>query len=121
MGIEDWEIWHNKGLCFMYLKLYDEAVECFQQANGIQRHDATYMQLGKVFTLKEDIQAAIEIYIEALEFSPENAEILTTVGLLYLRLGENYRAFDYLGKYAKGDICGLCKMRVPTRTTSQRV
>lgn len=24
-------------------------------------------------------------------------EILTTVGLLYLRLGENYRAFDFLG------------------------
>ncbi len=24
-------------------------------------------------------------------------ELLTTVGLLYLRLGENYKAFEYLG------------------------
>ena len=35
--------------------------------------------------------------MEALEFSPENPELLTTVGLLYLRLGENYKAFDFLG------------------------
>jgi Bardet-Biedl syndrome 4 protein len=39
----------------------------------------------------------VEVYLEALEFSPENPEILTTVGLLYLRLGENYKAFDFLG------------------------
>eukprot|EP00002_Diphylleia_rotans_P014614 TRINITY_DN2847_c0_g1_i4.p1 TRINITY_DN2847_c0_g1~~TRINITY_DN2847_c0_g1_i4.p1 ORF type:complete len:269 (-),score=49.97 TRINITY_DN2847_c0_g1_i4:290-1096(-) len=63
----------------------------------IQRHDSTYLQLGKVYTLMEDYKAATEVYLEALEFSPENPELLTTVGLLYLRLGDNYRAFDYLG------------------------
>lgn len=31
------------------------------------------------------------------ENSPENPEILTTLGLLYLRVGENYKAFDYFG------------------------
>lgn len=97
IGIDDWEIHHNKGLCCLYLKNNKGAIEAFQQANAIQRHDATYMQLGKVHTLQEDYKAAIEVYLEALEFSPENAEILTTVGLLYLRLGENYRAFDFLG------------------------
>jgi Bardet-Biedl syndrome 4 protein len=96
-GVEDWEIWHNKGLCFMYLKNYASAVECFRAANSIQRHDTTFMQLGKVFSLQENYKAAIDVYLEALEFSPENPEILTTVGLLYLRLGENYRAFDFLG------------------------
>ena len=48
IGIEDWEIWHNKGLCLMYLKHYDRSIECFRRANLIQRHDATFMQLGKV-------------------------------------------------------------------------
>uniref|UniRef100_A0A7S3GDF2 Uncharacterized protein n=1 Tax=Palpitomonas bilix TaxID=652834 RepID=A0A7S3GDF2_9EUKA len=97
IGIDDWEIWHNKGLCNMFLKKYKEAIESFRHANSIQRHDATYMQLGKVYTLQENYKAAIEVYLEALEFSPENPEILTTIGLLYLRLGENYRAFDFLG------------------------
>eukprot|EP00002_Diphylleia_rotans_P014613 TRINITY_DN2847_c0_g1_i3.p1 TRINITY_DN2847_c0_g1~~TRINITY_DN2847_c0_g1_i3.p1 ORF type:complete len:350 (-),score=51.14 TRINITY_DN2847_c0_g1_i3:152-1201(-) len=94
---DDWEIWHNEGVCFVYIKDYEKAVESFKRANMIQRHDSTYLQLGKVYTLMEDYKAATEVYLEALEFSPENPELLTTVGLLYLRLGDNYRAFDYLG------------------------
>lgn len=97
IGVDDWEIWHNKGMCFMYMKHYDKAVECFRQANSSQRHDTTFVQLGKVYTMQENYKAAIDVYLEALEFSPENPEILTTIGLLYLRLGENYRAFDFLG------------------------
>ena len=97
VGIEDWEIWHNQGLCYMYLKEFDQAVDAFRRANVLQRHDATFVQLGKVYTLQENYKAAIDVYLEALEFSPENPNILTTLGLLYLRLGENYRAFDFLG------------------------
>eukprot|EP01029_Cantina_marsupialis_P027311 TRINITY_DN75_c0_g1_i3.p1 TRINITY_DN75_c0_g1~~TRINITY_DN75_c0_g1_i3.p1 ORF type:complete len:400 (+),score=56.32 TRINITY_DN75_c0_g1_i3:137-1336(+) len=93
----DWEIHHNKGLCFTYLKRYDEAADCFRSANEIQRHDASFMQLGKVFSLQDNYKGAVDVLLEALEFSPENSELLTTVGLLYLRMGANYRAFDYLG------------------------
>mmetsp|Transcript_29413 Transcript_29413/g.79061 ORF Transcript_29413/g.79061 Transcript_29413/m.79061 type:complete len:409 (+) Transcript_29413:107-1333(+) len=94
---EDWEVFHNQGLCHMYLKQYDKAIDCFRQANSIQQHDVTYMQLGKVYTIQDDFREAVNVYLEALEFSPDNPEMLTTVGLLYLRLGENYRAFDFLG------------------------
>ncbi|KAJ9472868.1 Bardet-Biedl syndrome 4 protein-like protein [Diplonema papillatum] len=94
---EDWEISHNMGLCYLYLKNYDKAEESFMKANVIQRHDATYMQLGKLYTLQDKYHDAIEVYLEALDYSPENPELLTTVGLLYLRLSENFKAFDYLG------------------------
>ena len=53
LGTDDWEIYHNKGLCHMYLKEYVEAVEDFQLANEIEKHDVTYIQLGKVYTLQE--------------------------------------------------------------------
>ena len=43
------------------------------------------------------------MYCEALEHSPENAEILTTVGLLYIRMGENGDAFKYLGTSLASD------------------
>ena len=102
---EDWEIWHNKGLCHMYPKQYDESVECFQSANdGGCHHDTTYRQMGKVFTLQERYQEAVDVYLEALEFSPDNPELLTTVGLLYLRMGENYRVFEYLGNSFSVDL-----------------
>merc|ERR1712100_554141 len=94
---DDWEIWHNKGLCQMYLRQYEQAVDCFSRANSIQRHDITFMQLGKVYALQEDYKSAIDVFTEALEFSAENAEVLTTLGILYLRMGENFKAFDYLG------------------------
>jgi len=81
----------------MFLKRPEDAKEAFLRANSIQRHDCTFMQLGQLFTQQEDYKGAIEVYLEALEFSPENPEILTTIGLLYLRLGENFRAFDFLG------------------------
>ena len=32
-----------------------------------------------------------------MQFSPENCEILTTIGLLYIRIGENFQAFQFLG------------------------
>jgi uncharacterized protein HemY len=35
--------------------------------------------------------------MEALELCPENPELLTTVGLLFLKLGNNTKAFEYLG------------------------
>jgi len=37
-----------------------------------------------VYTALLDYKKAIEIYLEGLEFSPENPEILTTIGLLYI-------------------------------------
>ena len=35
--------------------------------------------------------------MEGLEFAPENPEILTTIGLLYIWAGENFQAFQFLG------------------------
>ena len=33
---EDWEIWHNKGLCLAYLRKFDDAKEALMRANSIQ-------------------------------------------------------------------------------------
>lgn len=94
---DDWELHHNAGQCYMYLKQFDAAEENFMRSNVIQRHDSTYLQLGKLYTMQDKYSEAIDTYVEALEFSPESPELLTTIGLLFLRMGENNKAFDYLG------------------------
>mmetsp|Transcript_54708 Transcript_54708/g.150747 ORF Transcript_54708/g.150747 Transcript_54708/m.150747 type:complete len:413 (-) Transcript_54708:406-1644(-) len=97
LSADDWEIWHNKGLCYIHMKQLGLAIESFQRANSIQRHDATYMQLGKVYQLQENFEEALKVYQDAIDFSPENPELLTTVGLVWLRLQENPKAFEQLG------------------------
>ncbi|KAJ8601425.1 hypothetical protein CTAYLR_005942 [Chrysophaeum taylorii] len=93
----DWEIHHNSGLCHAHLKQYEEAIACFTRANAICRHDDTFLQLGKVYQQQDRHADALRVYQDALDFSPENPELLCMVGLTYLRLDDHQRAFDYLG------------------------
>lgn len=43
------------------------------------------------------------MYAEGLEYSPDNAEIMTTIGLLFIRMGDNASAFDQLGRSLSHD------------------
>jgi Bardet-Biedl syndrome 4 protein len=79
------------------------AAENFVKANSIEQHDSTFLQLGKVYALQADYQAAVKVCLEALLFCPDNAEVLTTIGLLYLRMGESLKAFDFLGNSLSND------------------
>ncbi|XP_041034170.1 Bardet-Biedl syndrome 4 protein isoform X1 [Carcharodon carcharias] len=94
---KDWEISHNLGVCFMHLKNFEKAKEHLNYALQTSRHDLTFMVLGKLHLLEGTTQNAIETYKKAVEFSPENAELLTTLGLLYLQLGMYQKAFEHLG------------------------
>ena len=49
---------------------YEHGVDSFTKANSIQRHDVTFMQLGKVYALQEDYKSAIDVYTEARHTAP---------------------------------------------------
>ncbi|EMP38932.1 Bardet-Biedl syndrome 4 protein [Chelonia mydas] len=91
------EICHNLGVCYMYLKHFNKAKDQLNDALQLNRHDLTYMMLGKIHLLQGETDKAIEVYKKAVEFSPENTELLTTLGLLYLQLGVYQKAFEHLG------------------------
>ena len=95
--LDEWSVLHHRGLCLAQMKQYSEAERCFLRANEVARHDSTYIALGQVYTQQDKFKKAIDTYTEALEFTPENADLLTTVGLLYLRLGDSFKAFEALG------------------------
>nr|XP_020850109.1 Bardet-Biedl syndrome 4 protein isoform X3 [Phascolarctos cinereus] len=82
---KDWEICHNLGVCYMYLKHFNKAKDQLHSALQLNRHDLTYIMLGKIHLLEGELEKAIDIYKKAVEFSPENTELLTTLGLLYLQ------------------------------------
>lgn len=94
---EDWRVHLNIGTCFTFLKQFDNAIQSFQRANAISRHDTTFLQLANVYMIQNDYKNAISTYQEALEFSPDNPKLLSGLGLAYLRNGESFAAFDHLG------------------------
>ncbi|OWF54543.1 Bardet-Biedl syndrome 4 protein homolog [Mizuhopecten yessoensis] len=93
----DWEISHNQGVCYMYLRDYAKAKECLKQALAFKRHEISYVMLGKIYLMEGDINSAIEIYKQAVEYSPENPDMLCTLGLLYMQIGQYQKAFENLG------------------------
>ncbi|XP_015727860.1 Bardet-Biedl syndrome 4 protein isoform X1 [Coturnix japonica] len=95
---KDWEISHNLGVCYMYLKHFNKARDQLNNALEMNRHDLTYMMLGKIHLLEGETEKAIEVYKKAVEFSPENTDLLTKLGLIYLQLGDYQKAFEHLGK-----------------------
>uniref|UniRef100_A0A8C1HL23 Bardet-Biedl syndrome 4 n=1 Tax=Cyprinus carpio carpio TaxID=630221 RepID=A0A8C1HL23_CYPCA len=94
---KDWEISHNLGVCYIYTKDFRSAEEQLNLALQLNKHDLTYMMLGKIHLLQGDTEKAIDVYKSAVEFSPENTELLTTLGLLYMQLGKYQKAFEHLG------------------------
>jgi len=67
---EDREIWHNKGMCYLYMKQYERSLECLETANSIQRSEVTLNQMGRVLRLIGMEEDALNAYMEALEICP---------------------------------------------------
>jgi Bardet-Biedl syndrome 4 protein len=93
----DWEVEHFRGVCHARLGEAERAAECFMASIEVQRHDATYLELARAFESKGDMASARDCLLEAVEESPDNARLLTELGLLFLRMGDSVRAFEYLG------------------------
>uniref|UniRef100_A0A8C9VSW8 BBSome complex member BBS4 n=1 Tax=Scleropages formosus TaxID=113540 RepID=A0A8C9VSW8_SCLFO len=91
---KDWEINHNLGICYIYTKDFKEQLNIALELN---KHDLTFMMLGKMYLLEGNTEKAINVYKSAVEFFPENTELLTTLGLLYMQLGTYQKAFEHLG------------------------
>ncbi|KAL0223724.1 hypothetical protein P9112_003114 [Eukaryota sp. TZLM1-RC] len=97
LGIDDWEIWYCIGVCQLYLKLFEKAIESLRNSINHEPHDCAFSQLGRCYTLTGQFSLAVKVYQEALDFSPDNPKILTTLGLLCLRMDDLPKAFDFLG------------------------
>ena len=55
----DWEIYHNIGVCHMYLKQPDLALENLQQALDIHPNDQTYVIMGKVHLQMKNVGVSV--------------------------------------------------------------
>jgi Bardet-Biedl syndrome 4 protein len=93
----DWEIFHNQGVCYIHLKDYSQARECLRKAIQLNRAVVSFIHLGRVYLLQGETGMAQDLYRHAVEFNPENPDLMTTLGLLYLETSQPQKAMNLLG------------------------
>uniref|UniRef100_A0A4W4GM56 Bardet-Biedl syndrome 4 n=1 Tax=Electrophorus electricus TaxID=8005 RepID=A0A4W4GM56_ELEEL len=89
--------WVKKPPMIPLCKHTHDAEEQLNMALQLNKHGMTYMMLGKIYLIQGNTEKAVEIYKIAVDFFPENTELLTTLGLLYMQLGKYQKAFEHLG------------------------
>ena len=97
LNSEDRAVWYCKGLCCKFLGDLDEAVENFKTSNSILQSEKTFMAIAEILELQKENDEALECYLEAAETFPENSDVLTACGLMYQKMGDQMKAFEYLG------------------------
>ncbi|XP_055381761.1 Bardet-Biedl syndrome 4 protein homolog [Condylostylus longicornis] len=89
--------------------LMNEVKEYYQKAIQIGKKFESYKRLAEIYRNEREYNKAIEILENCLQIVPENQEILTEIGVLYLKVNDPQRAFDKLievtsinDKFSKG-------------------
>jgi len=52
MSKKDWEVYFYRGLSCKFLRIYDEAINNFEQSLLIHKHESTYIELGRMHQIK---------------------------------------------------------------------
>uniref|UniRef100_A0A1A9UZA9 Uncharacterized protein n=1 Tax=Glossina austeni TaxID=7395 RepID=A0A1A9UZA9_GLOAU len=80
----------------MALKEQQEAKLYFQKAIQTGKKLESFQRLAEIHRKEKDYSKAIEVLESCLLLSPENTEVLTEIGVLYLKMNETQKAFDRL-------------------------
>jgi len=80
---DDWEIFHNLGLCYMQLREFAEAKKYLLQALQVSEiQEASYLALGKVHMLEGERDEAESVFERGARRNPESPTLFTQIGLL---------------------------------------
>uniref|UniRef100_A0A1A9W2E1 Uncharacterized protein n=1 Tax=Glossina brevipalpis TaxID=37001 RepID=A0A1A9W2E1_9MUSC len=80
----------------MALKEQQEAKQYFQKAIQTGKKLESFQRLAEIHRKEKDYSKAIEVLESCLLLCPENTEVLTEIGVLYLKMNETQKAFDRL-------------------------
>uniref|UniRef100_A0A914D8K3 Bardet-Biedl syndrome 4 protein n=1 Tax=Acrobeloides nanus TaxID=290746 RepID=A0A914D8K3_9BILA len=100
----DWKPYYWQSMSYYHLESGDsggalnKAQEVLLSCPRMNKSVEILVFLAKLCTQRNDILPAIEAYKRALEIEPENLDIISRLGLLYLKTNSETKAFSCLGK-----------------------
>lgn len=89
---------YARGLCYLQLEDYRNAISDLENANNLGDPDAksklteAYLKYGNKCLEQKKYPAAIGIFTKALEFSPNEINVLFNRGIAYFYIGEKEKA-----------------------------
>ncbi|CAL8072814.1 unnamed protein product [Orchesella dallaii] len=93
----DAETHYNMGMCFLFMMDLDKAKEHMNLSLQSRVTHKAFEAMAQIAIAKNSIQEAIGIYEKAVRVFPENAEVLSNLGVLYMKAGRDDIAFSRLG------------------------
>ncbi|KAG4066995.1 hypothetical protein HA402_007743 [Bradysia odoriphaga] len=81
----------------------NEAKEYFHRAIQNGRQIESHQKLALIYKEENNFAKAIEILEHSLQIIPENVDVLTEIGILYLKVNDTKSAFDKLFQATKLD------------------
>ena len=97
---EDWDCYYHIGLIYINVKNYKKAEEFMSRAYSLNPCKEVSIAMGKIFLKKgnEFLEKAITNFEDALHLSPNDTNLMTTLGNLYLKKKDQEKALDNFNK-----------------------
>ncbi|CAG7817894.1 unnamed protein product [Allacma fusca] len=93
----DSETHYNMGMCYLFMKDLDKAKEHMSLSLQARVSYDAFEILAQISLAKDNIPEAISVYEKALKTFPENPALLSSVGILYMKVGKDQLSFMKLG------------------------
>lgn len=110
---EDWDCYYHIGLIYLNVKNYKKAEDYMNRALNLNKCKEVLVGYGKIFLKSGNIDQAIDKFDEALRLSPNDSNLMSTLGTLYLKKKDQEKAINFFNnaldvekKYSKS-IMGL--------------
>lgn len=100
---DDWDCYYHIGLIFLNKKKYEKAEEYINMALNLNPCKEVLIASGKIYLKKGNKDQAIQRFEDALKLSPDDNNLMSTLGLLYLKAKDYEKAVDYFNKVLEVD------------------
>lgn len=105
----DWEVFHNLGLCYFHLNDLNEAKKYFLQAIQVsEMQEASYLSLGEIYLRENERGEAEAVFKRGASRNPESPTLFTKIGLLAFEVTARFRL-----EHAQRMICASRKRITP--------
>ena len=100
---DDWDCYYHIGLIFLNKKKYEKAEEYTNLALNLNPCKEVLIASGKIYLKKGNKDQAIQRFEDALKLSPDDNNLMSTLGSLYLKAKDSEKAIDYFNKVLEVD------------------